>query len=208
MKQNHLTFLKFTGENSLGIKLALFKCDCGNYKEIIFHRVLYGYTKSCGISCDLMVKHGFARKGAAPKVYYTWQNIKSRCTNKQNEFYNSYGARGIKVCDEWLKSFKIFYNDMGEPPAKNYSIERINNNKGYNKENCRWATKEEQANNKRTSHKLEYEGRIMTVKQWSEDKGIKYGTLLCRLNNYGWSVERSLTTPTLLKWSRHPQKNE
>jgi len=81
--------------------------------------------------------------------YYSWQGIKSRCLNTNDKDYKYYGGRGIKVCDEWINSFESFINDMGERPSKSHSIDRINNNEGYNKFNCKWSNKIDQAINRR-----------------------------------------------------------
>jgi hypothetical protein len=91
-------------------------------------------------------------------LYGRWAAMKQRCYNKNNTNYKNYGARGIKICDRWLKSFVNFLEDMGEPPSKNYSLDRIDNNKGYFKENCRWATPTQQNLNKKGRGKSRYKG--------------------------------------------------
>jgi hypothetical protein len=89
----------------------------------------------------------------ATKEFYAWSDIKKRCLNENCKAYVNYGGRGITVCDEWINSFETFFNDMGYAPSKSHSIDRINNNDGYYKENCRWTDIKTQANNKRPMKK-------------------------------------------------------
>ena len=124
----------------------LCRCDCG--REVIKNvcRILYGYSNSCGCkNIENHIKHNKSNS----MVYNVWQNMKNRCTNKNSTQWKWYGGRGIKVCDQWLNSFESFYQDMGDPPTKNHSIDRINNHGNYERDNCKWSTKSEQAKNRR-----------------------------------------------------------
>lgn len=89
-----------------------------------------------------------------PIEYSAWQGIKSRCYNINNSRYKDYGGRGIIVCDRWLNNFSNFLEDLGKKPGNEYSLERINNDGNYCLENCKWATKKEQNNNKRDNIKI------------------------------------------------------
>ena len=128
--------------------------------------------------------------------YKTWSKIKSRCLCPTDAGYKNYGGRGITICDEWIDDPYKFIEDMGEKPEPKhlYGIERIDNNKGYSKDNCKWADKKEQANNRRSNIVVEYNGVSMTIEQWANALGIA-GKTLRRRYHLGWSIEKMLTTP-------------
>ena len=126
------------------------------------------------------------------REYISWQTMKARCYNKNNDHYKNWGGRGIAVCDKWKNSFENFYEDMGKRPAGT-TLDRINNDKGYSPENCRWATMKQQENNRRNNHLITYNGKTMTISQWSERLNFKKHIIGERLKR-GWSVEKALTT--------------
>ena len=151
----------------------------------------------CSLSCAAKltpkkVKHGLH---GSPE-YAVWCGIKSRCSNPRASAYESYGARGIKVCEPWKLSFEIFIQDMGRRPCRGYSVERRDNNGNYEPSNCYWATKEQQSRNKRNNHFLAFNGETLTVSEWSRKIGVPVVRLIRRIKA-GWSVERALTTPLL-----------
>lgn len=183
------------------------KCDCGNIIETQgkalranIENGCYG-TRSCGClarekaskTATLILSkyrgntfktHG---KSKSPE-YTTWSCIKSRCLNKKNQAYKWYGARGIIICEEWKKSFEQFYKDMGPRPSKLYSIDRIDNNKGYYKENCRWVTRDIQQSNKRSNHMITYKGITKNLQFWANLYNIKFNTIISKLNR-GFKIE-------------------
>lgn len=185
---------------------ALWKCscDCGNYAIVKSTDLLSGNTTSCGCLRKEKAKilnktHGKA--GENKRLYNIWIGMNDRCYNSQNKFYYDYGGRGISVCKEWkgengLNNF--FEWSMKNGYQDNLTIDRIDNDKGYSPDNCRWATRKVQQNNKRTNRIIEYKGETHTLSEWSEILDIKYGTLLSRLNS-GWSDEKTLTTPVKKK---------
>jgi hypothetical protein len=120
--------------------------------------------------------------------------MKTRCLNKKSPNYQGYGSRGISVCDKWL-TFGGFIEDMKGSYREGLTIERINNNSNYCKENCRWATRAEQARNTRNiekAAKYTFNGKTKTIREWAEDTGIKRTTLDMRLRHYKWPISKAL----------------
>lgn len=115
-----------------------------------------------------------------------------RCNDAGHHAYPDYGGRGIKVCDRWL-TFENFLADMGLPPQKGLTLDRFPDNDGnYEPGNVRWATKKEQANNRRSSRILAFDGESMTIAQWEDRQGFRRGLINTRLQD-GWTVERAIT---------------
>jgi len=123
------------------------------------------------------------------KTYRSWKAMRMRCLNENDISYFRYGERGICFCKRWNR-YTLFFKDMGERP-KGTSLDRIDNNKGYSKKNCRWATKKEQANNRRSNVKITFKGETKNLSEWADYLGIKRSTLNMRLYYYNWSVERA-----------------
>jgi hypothetical protein len=123
-----------------------------------------------------------------------WRNINQRCNNPNSQSYKNYGGRGITLCDRWLgkEGYKNFCEDMGERP-EGTTIERIDNNKGYQPDNCKWATRLEQANNTRMTKLLTYKGMTKSISEWARYVGKDRSTLAHRLNS-GLSVKQVLGT--------------
>ncbi len=123
--------------------------------------------------------------------YEPWIGLRQRCNNPNHSRYADYGGRGITVTARWSR-FKNFLADMGERPGPEYSIERLDNNKGYYKENCAWVTLDRQANNRRSSHTVSLHGRNQTLVQWCRELELDYSNVRMRLLR-GYSVEKAFT---------------
>lgn len=172
----------------------LCQCDCGNTSIAYGQDLQRGKVKSCGcLNAERIKRHG----KATSYVYGVWKQMIQRCENPKNPAYHNYGGRGISVCEEW-HDFEAFFSDMGDRP-KGYSIDRIENDKGYSKENCKWSTMSEQLNNTRRNRMVTLNGRTQTMEQWSQETGIGWHTLRQRIDRLGWPVELALTTPVKVK---------
>lgn len=147
-------------------------CDCGKTKVVQASQLKSGKTKSCGCyNLEKLVErsttHGMGGRKNKTAEYTAYHAMLNRCYNENGEHYKDWGGRGIKVCDRWLLSFDNFLSDMGSRPSNNHSLDRKDNSKGYSPENCRWATKPEQASNTRRNR------LILNV-----ETGIYYTTLV------------------------------
>jgi hypothetical protein len=174
-------------------------CDCGNRSTVIGSSLTNKDTLSCGcyqkeITQQLNYAHGLS---GTPE-YNSWHSMKERCYNVDHEYYYNYGGRGITVCDRWLNSFEAFYEDMGPRPSLDHSIDRENTDGNYEKDNCKWSTRKEQSNNRKSNRFYEYEGEIKTLMQWSESVGINYDTLKRRIYR-GLTFEAAITTPVNIR---------
>lgn len=169
----------------------LCKCDCGKMVHREAKILKKGKWCSCGCKFNTWNKTHGKRNS---KVYRAWRGVKSRCLNPLCASYDNYGARGITVCDRWLESFENFYADMGDPPSKRHSLDRINNDGNYEPGNCRWALPRVQTLNSSNTVWLTFDGRTQCLSDWAEEIGVGISTLQYRIT-HGWTVERALTTP-------------
>lgn len=147
-----------------------------------------------------MTKHGLYKgiNGKKNRLYHIWEDMKSRCLNKNNKRYFRYGGRGISICDDWLEYLPFHNWAINNGYKSNLTIDRKNNNGNYESSNCRWATSKQQANNRYDNVNIEFKGKVMTRQEWSEKLGFEPHILKNRLNR-GWSIERALTTPIIKK---------
>lgn len=172
------------------------ECECGSLTVVQSDNLLSGHTQSCGcysqeVRVASRTSHGYSRNRKPTPEYKSWLGLVARCNNPNSGGYESWGGRGIKVCERWMK-FESFIADMGQMPGKGYSIERIDNNGNYSPDNCKWATRAEQCRNRRSNIIIEYRGERKVLKDWCSILGLKYHTVFARIRYYGWTVERAL----------------
>jgi hypothetical protein len=128
----------------------LCRCRCGAERILLGQSLRRGDSTSCGcFRQEVLKKRNATHRLSRTRIYRIWTNMKTRCFNPRHRSYADYGGRGITVCDRWRESFSAFYADMGDPPNRFYSLDRIDNNGNYEPDNCRWATPLMQTHNQR-----------------------------------------------------------
>jgi len=164
-------------------------CDCGKTTNVNTKNIRTGNTTSCGCyHKELITKHGMTNT----QSFRIWSGMRTRCLNKNSENYAAYGGRGITICKKW-NTFAGFYKDMGDPP-KGLTLDRKNNDKGYSKVNCRWASAYTQAVNRKSTRFITYKKETKSISDWARSIGIRIDTLHHRFTA-GWSIEKALLTP-------------
>jgi hypothetical protein len=154
-------------------------CVCGTHTVVLTGLLRAGKTTSCGCLHReqwrrIVTKHG---RGRTPE-YRVYHGMRDRCLNANAPAFRNYGGRGITIL--W-QSFEEFVRDMGPRPSPKHSIERLDNNGPYSKENCVWATRGQQSNNTRRNHRVEYQGALLTLRQIADQSGLPYGTVKYRV---------------------------
>lgn len=189
-KHNKLTIIghRKKGENNSNYFICL--CECGRIAEIRANHLFNDNQETCGRHHK---KYSNPNSG---KLYNTWNSMMHRCYDEKSHKYSSYGARGIKICDEWKNSYYNFYKwSIENGYCDGLWIERIDNDGDYCPENCKWATRKEQMRNTRRSKHIEYKGETHCLSEWCEILNLYYPTINGRLHK-GWSVERAFETAT------------
>lgn len=173
-------------------------CLCGNQKIVTSGSLRSGGCRSCGCLKKEQVMP--RRKPGLPskfkREHKTWQSMMQRCYNPNSASWKRYGGRGITVCDRWHK-FENFLADMGASSPE-LSIDRIDNNAGYSPENCRWATRKQNARNTSKNRLITYKGETACVAEWAERTGLPHALILQRLKS-GWDAHKIFTTPPKYK---------
>lgn len=175
------------------------RCDCGGEHIAESSNLRAGNVSQCSECTDASRKsgrrrrHGHASKGKPTKAYYTWLAMKRRCSNPNSADYPRYGGRGVTIDPRWEK-FENFLADIGEPPTPDHQIERKDNDGPYSPENCVWATRIKQANNKRNSRHIKIDGVSRTLAEWCQEYGKPYHQVNARINK-GWSAKDALEKP-------------
>lgn len=177
------------------------ECECGNFIDVTPSQFNRGVIKSCGCTKGI----GYNTKDMRTKhpLYGTWRQMMGRCYNKKANRYDRYGGRGIYVCEEWhdFQKFAKWVDSIGGRPG-GMTLDRIDNDGPYCPENCRFVTWEEQHTRKSSSVYFEYNGKKLTIAQWSREIGISWNTLDGRIRR-GWSTEKALNTPVRKRHKKH-----
>lgn len=198
-KFGKLTVIKKSHKDKRGEWYWLCKCDCGNLKTVSGFKLRSGNTKSCGCLQKEIRESGVLRRTHGmtnSRLYYEWNNMRGRCKNPKNIMYHAYGERGISVCHEWDASFDSFMKwAISNGYRDDLTLDRIDVNGNYCPENCRWITSKEQCLNTTRNHLITAFGRTQTIKEWSDETGIKYDTIERRINQYGWCGEDAVSVP-------------
>ena len=202
MRIGKLTIIGLSEDNDYNkreSKKYVCKCDCGNEVEFLWTSLLRKECRTDSCGCDFLTRtHGKSKT----RIYKIWDGMKYRCYKEGSQSWKHYGARGIKVCEEWLdkdNGFINFYNwSINNGYKEDLTIDRINVNGNYEPDNCRWITLKEQAVNKTDNRYIEYQGEVKALAEWADILGIKPITLGKRLD-FGWSVEDALTKPVKSK---------
>ena len=140
----------------------------------------------------MKTNHGFSKT----RLYGVWKGMKSRCYNEGHTSYKYYGGKGIKVCEQWEHDFMAFRTwSLNNGYKEGLSIDRIDSNKDYGPDNCRWVTPLVQCNNTSRNHIITYHGESKTMAEWADEVGINYSTLRSRINIRKWPIEKALFTP-------------
>jgi len=209
-----LTVLKRSGSDKHKKALWTCECDCGGETTVTTGQLKSGHTKSCGCGMsewqkqfvDKHTKHGM---DGTPE-HMTWKRLFGRCYNENNQYYYLYGGKGIGVCDRWnpIKGgyFENFYEDMGPRPPECTSIERIDGNKDYSPDNCRWADYSEQSRNTSQNWKITINGETKIIGDWARESPVTEGTIRYRIRNLGWSPEKAVYTKPKDRPYRQPVK--
>lgn len=223
MKKSELVIPKnpFRGENLVGKKFYRFtvisfagkkiypsglkqvfwkcKCECGSEALVGAASIKRGKHKSCGclqreVTLKNFTRHGYAPHGKPHALYSKWCGMKCRCYNKRSKSYSFYGGRGISVCESWNYDFMNFFNDMSPTWKKGMTLDRIDSNGNYEPSNCRWATRKEQSNNRRSNKVYTLNGKSMNMAQWGSYLGGSKSSIGYRLKA-GWRLEDALSAP-------------
>lgn len=192
-KFNRLTVIRRAESAKAGIVSWECVCDCGNKTIVRGSNLKNGSVKSCG--CLMHIGHNKIHGMSDTTLYRKWLSMLRRCNDPKYQAYKDYGARGIKVCDEWhdFITFKKWVDATRS--SEDLTLERIDVNGNYCPENCSWITLSEQASNRRSCVMIEYNGETHNLNDWCEKLGLRYKLIHNRMHKLGWSFEKAIHTP-------------
>jgi len=187
------TVIEESGRDKGGSVRWLCRCVCGTEKTVSGASLTHGRSTSCGcLARELTAERSRTHGQIHTRFYKIWANMIGRATCPTNSEWPNYGGRGITVCPEW-QSFEAFARDMGPAYRDGLTLERVDVDGSYSPENCTWATRKEQARNKRTTIRVEFRGTTKPLAEWCELLGLNYRTTYYRIHRHGWSVDRALS---------------
>lgn len=179
------------------------RCECGA-EEIVRGSLLKNNKKIMCRLCYAKNSKTYKHGKTNTRLFNIWQSMRDRCNCETSQAYKWYGGRGIKICNEWNNDFMTFYNwSINNGYSNDLSIDRIDVNGNYEPSNCRWADKITQANNRRKNRLITYNGETHTLAEWGRITGLNDYNLDNRINKYGWSIEKALTTPLMVLTKNH-----
>lgn len=197
-KFNHLLVTERVENSKTGQSRWRCLCDCGKMTIVSGGNLKFGGVKSCG--CIKHIPHNKTHSMSKSRIYSIWSAMKDRCYYQHAKSYNDYGKRGIKVCEEWKKSFETFYAWAKENGyEETLTIDRIDVNGDYCPENCRWVTKSEQSNNRRSCIVIEYNGKSQNLMQWCKELGLNYKRTNYRIVCLGMTFEEAISRPVQIE---------
>ncbi len=199
LRYGRFTVVRRVENSKSGCSRWLCRCDCGEERVHTAGALNYGEIQSCGcLGKESRLRSNTRHGGSKTKLYRVWHSMKDRCSLETCSAFKHYGGRGISVCEEW-KDYQVFHDwAMSSGYKEGLSIDRIDVNGNYEPSNCRWVSKDVQANNTTANKVLCHNGESRTMSEWAKILGISYSTLAKRLHD-GWSVEKALTT-SVRRW--------
>ncbi len=202
-KFGELEVLEYAGKKERNSSLWRCRCNCGNIVVVGREYLFSSHILNCGCNVNGKVRHGMTKT----RIHTIWVSMRQRCYNKNFREYDRYGGRGITVCQAWLDDFMNFYNwAMANGYSDELTLDRKDNDGNYCPENCRWATMEQQSNNRSSSKLITYNGETRTMAGWARKFGIRYSTLQQRISNSGWSFEKAISTPIKRREKKSEEK--
>lgn len=197
---NHLVVVKRV--EGVDIKSPTWEClcDCGNTTMVRGSNLKSGAVKSCGCLREMKNKSRTTHGMSNTRLYREWASIKRRCYTVSDKSYQDYGARGIRMCEEWKSSFESFMEwALNNGYDDSLTIERVNVDEGYSPDNCTWIPWEQQQGNRRNCYAFEYNGEIKNLAEWCRELNLPYSLIHNRITKLGWSFEKAIKEPVDIK---------
>lgn len=195
-KYGRLTVIEYVSQNHRGKSMWKCQCDCGNTSVVLGTRLTSGHTKSCGCYSEDAIKSRVTTHGMSKtRLYNIWRGMLKRCGYEKATSYKNYGAKGIRVCEEWHDFEKFQKWAMVNGYSDDLTLDRADNRGDYTPENCRWVDMKTQLRNTSRNKFIMFRGETHCMQDWANILGMNYRTLQQRINTYKWSVERALTAP-------------